>query len=237
MSITVLGCSGGYPGAGSACAGYLVRCDGTLIWLDAGSGTLANLQRHIDIDAIDAVVLSHEHPDHWRDIELLYVAYKYGDRTRRGLPVLAPRGLSDLTYFRTGDVFDWQVVADGDRLEFAKLVMLFSRTEHGPETLAVRIDGGGRSVAYSADSGPGWSFDRLGDGINLALCEATLDDASEGTVQHMSGRQAGRAAAGVDRLVLTHFWPDRDPADMAASAKTTFDGPISIAEVGEEFEV
>ena len=237
MTVTVLGCSGGYPRAASACAGYLVRCDGTTLWLDAGSGTLANLQRHIDIDAIDAVVLSHEHPDHWRDIELLYVAYKYGDRNRQGLPVFAPKGVRKLAYFRTEDVFEWRLIADGDRVEFANLALRFSRTDHGPETLAVRIDGSGRSLAYSADTGPNWSFERLGDGIHLALCEATLDEASEGTVQHLSGRQAGRAAANVEHLVLTHFWPERDPAEMAASAKTTFERRISIATVGEEFEV
>jgi len=74
MKLTVLGCSGSYPGPGGAASGYLVEADGTRIWLDAGSGTLANLQRHIGLDAVDAVVLSHEHPDHWADIEGFHIA-------------------------------------------------------------------------------------------------------------------------------------------------------------------
>src|SRR5581483_215884 len=72
--LTVLGCSGSYPGPAQACSGYLLRCQGTVIWLDAGSGTLANLQRHVGLAEVDAVVLTHEHPDHWSDIEGYAVA-------------------------------------------------------------------------------------------------------------------------------------------------------------------
>jgi ribonuclease BN (tRNA processing enzyme) len=239
MTVTVLGCSGGYPGPANACSGYLVRSEGTAVWLDAGSGTLANLQCHIDIDEIDVIVLTHEHPDHWRDIEGLYVAYKYGDRVREGVPVLAPRGLREFTYFDTEPIFAWRPVADGDSVELDGLQFSFSRTDHPVETLAVRIDGGGRSMAFSGDTGPKWSFTSLGDGIHLGLCEATLDDASEGTVQHLSGRQAGATAtaANVEQLVLTHFWPTRDPVAIAASAKTTFNGPVIVAAVGEEYQV
>lgn len=239
LSVTVLGCSGGYPGPAGASAGYLVRDDGVNVWMDAGSGTLANLQRHVDIDAIDAVVLSHEHPDHWRDVELLYVAMRYGSRVREGLPVYAPAGLRELTYFDTGPVFAWHTVADGDRVAIKHLSVSFSRTDHGPETLGIRIDGGGRSLAYSADTGPKWSFASLGAGIDLGLCEATLGPEEEGTVQHLSGRQAGAMAAGADvaRLLLTHVWPERDPADAATAAAKEFNGPIAVAVLGEEYVV
>ncbi|HMC51941.1 MAG TPA: MBL fold metallo-hydrolase, partial [Acidimicrobiales bacterium] len=78
LTLTVLGCDGSYPGPGGACSGYLVRGGGVRLWLDAGSGTMANLQRHVGLDEIDAVVLSHEHPDHWTDLEAYYVACAYG---------------------------------------------------------------------------------------------------------------------------------------------------------------
>jgi ribonuclease BN (tRNA processing enzyme) len=69
VKITVLGCSGSYPGKGGACSGYLVDDGTTRLWIDAGSGTLANLQHHVDMADVDALVLSHEHPDHWSDLE------------------------------------------------------------------------------------------------------------------------------------------------------------------------
>ncbi|MDQ4133530.1 MAG: MBL fold metallo-hydrolase, partial [Actinomycetota bacterium] len=86
LSVTVLGCSGSYAGPGGACSGYLVEHDGTRLWVDAGSGTLANLQRHVPDAAVDAVLLSHEHPDHWADIDGLLCVLRFVTETT-GLPV------------------------------------------------------------------------------------------------------------------------------------------------------
>ena len=237
LTITVLGCSGSYPAPGGACSGYLVRGGGTVVWLDAGSGTLANLQTHVALDDVDAIVLTHEHPDHWRDIEGLYVAYKYGESRREDIPVYSPAGLREQTYFDTEPVFAWHTVADGDRVEIGPLAFRFSRTDHGPETLATRIDADGRSIAYTADTGPAWSLSALGTNITLALCETTIGVEDEGTVQHLSGRQAGAmaASAGVERLVLTHLWPTLDPGAVEAAARAEFTGPLHLAVIGEEY--
>lgn len=239
LTVTPLGTCGSYPGPGGACSGYLVRGAGTTVWLDAGSGTLANLQRHVALDDVDAIVLSHEHPDHWRDIEGLFVAYKYGPSQRENIPVYAPAGLRKQTYFNTDGVFAWSAIADGDTAEIGGQRWSFSRTDHGPETMGARVEADGRVLGYTADTGPAWSLERLGTGFNVALCESTLGVEEEGRVQHLSGRQAGAmaAAAGVERLVLTHFWPAYDPQDAVAAARTTFNGPVDMARVGEEIDV
>src|SRR5438105_15540802 len=94
VTLTVLGCSGSFPAAGGACSGYLVDDGTTRMWMDAGSGTLANLQRHVAVDAVDGVVLSHEHPDHWTDLESFVIALRtLGGR--EGVPVFAPAGLRE----------------------------------------------------------------------------------------------------------------------------------------------
>ena len=49
----------------------------TRVWLDAGPGTLANLQRHHQLTEIDAIVVTHEHPDHWLDLAMAYIACRY----------------------------------------------------------------------------------------------------------------------------------------------------------------
>ena len=48
LTLTVLGCSGTYAAPGGACSGYLVRSASTTLAVDLGSGTLANLQRHVE---------------------------------------------------------------------------------------------------------------------------------------------------------------------------------------------
>jgi len=238
LSLTVLGTSGSYPGPGAACSGYLVQGEGMSVWIDAGSGTMANLQLHVPLEEVDAVVLSHEHPDHWADIEGFRVACAYVIN-RSGVPLYAPSGLTRLLYEEFKEVLEWHEVGDGARVQVGGLSFSFSQTDHGPETLAMRVDGGGRSLAYSADTGPGWGFDRLGPGIDLALCEATFTVEYEGASKHLSGRQAGLAAkeAGVGRLLLTHFWPTLSAESMLAEAAAAFEGPVEIAVANTRYEV
>ena len=68
MRLTVVGCSGSVPGPDSAASSYLVEQDGFRLLLDLGSGAFGALQRHLDPAEVDAVVLSHLHPDHCFDL-------------------------------------------------------------------------------------------------------------------------------------------------------------------------
>ena len=237
MKLTVLGCDGSYPGPGGAASGYLVQAGGTTVWLDAGSGTLANLQRHIGLDQVDAVILSHEHPDHWTDVHGYAVACEYAIG-RSGVPVYAPASVRAVADDH-GPVLAWQVVEDGSDVSIGALRCRFSRTDHGNETLAVRMEGDGRALGYSADSGPGWSLEALGPGLDLALCEATFLRDREGTVKHLSGRQAGESAraAAVGRLMVTHVWPTIPSERVADEAAEAFGRGVEIAVMNESTDL
>jgi ribonuclease BN (tRNA processing enzyme) len=237
LSVTVLGCSGSYPGRGSACSGYLVDDGTTRVWLDAGPGTLANLQHHLALDQLDAIVVSHEHPDHWTDLEGWNIVLRYL-LDGSAFPVYAPAGLKERTYDGMPSV-EWHDVSDGDRVTIGTLEATFSRTDHGPETLAVRVDAGDGSLGYSADTGPGWSLEALGAGLDLAVCEATVATEEEGKMQHLSARQAGEQAkaAGVGRLVLTHLWPTLDPGRAREDGAVAFGSAVEVAAVGARYEV
>jgi ribonuclease BN (tRNA processing enzyme) len=240
LRLTVLGSSGSYPGPGQACSGYLLQADKTNVWLDAGPGTMANLQEHIGLDGVDAIVLSHAHPDHWSDIEGFFVACRYVEE-RSGIPVYAPHGLQELLRVPspTSPTFVWHEIGDRDKVTIGPMRLTFSRTDHMIETLAARVDVDGRSLGYSADSGAGWSLDELGPGLDLALCEATFLKDREGSIQHMSARQAGATAraAGVERLMVTHVWPTINPADTRAEAEEAFGGPVQLAVMNESHQV
>lgn len=237
LKLTILGRCGSYPGPGEACSGYLVRSDETTLMVDAGSGTLANLQRHVAISDLDGIILTHEHPDHWADLTGFYVAAKYY-LDIKNVPVFAPASVRDHVYYNDAPI-DWQIVTAGDKRRFRDMDLRFAKTNHPPETLAVRIDSDGRSMAYSADTAPGWSFSSLGDGIDLGLCEATFLAEDEGRAQHLSARQAGTMAkaAGVRRLVLTHLQPGTDPEKSQREAAETFGGHVSVAEENEDYDV
>jgi ribonuclease BN (tRNA processing enzyme) len=94
-------------------------------------------------------------------------------------------------------------------------------------------------MGYSADTGPGWSLEALGDGLDLALCEATVPAEMEGAMQHLSARQAGESAraAGARRLVLTHLWSTVDPERSRGEGSEAFGEAVDVAAVGRSYEL
>jgi ribonuclease BN (tRNA processing enzyme) len=239
FSITILGSDGSFPGPGGACSGYLLRTGGFATWTDAGPGTMANLQMHIPLSSLDAVVVSHAHPDHWTDLEGLYVAMRYF-LGRQGLPVYAPEGVRDLMRGEHRDgTLDWRVIADGDRAVIGPAAWTWSRTDHPVETLAARVEVAGRVLGYSADTGPAWELSQLGTGAQLALVEATVTSESEGIMPHLSARQAGATAAraGAERLVITHIAPSVDRGVAQEEATAAFGGPVEVAEIGKTWAI
>jgi len=242
LTLTVLGCDGSHAGAGGAASGYLVRSwtSGVTVWLDAGPGTFSNLQRYCDPTSLDAIVLSHAHTDHWSDLAGFVTAAKHTlDWRRDPVTVLAAPGVEEGLGKETEDVLDWRTVGDGEGADVGGWRLRFSRTDHGPVTLAVRLEGDGVVLGYSADSGPGWSLAALGPGLDLALCEATYTKNQEGTLQHMSARQAGSTAraARARRLVVTHRWPTVAADAVYGEAAEAFGGPVAQAAVGRGFSL
>ncbi len=244
MALTVLGCSGTFAAAGGACSGYLVRSDHTTLWLDCGPGTLGNVQRHVDLPEIDAIVVSHSHPDHWLELPVLRNALKYSfgieglrllgtAETKHQLDVVCSDGVAP--------TFAWETISDGGQTTIGDLDVRFSRTDHPVETLGVRIEGGGRTLGYTADTGPAWSLSSLdpeGLGFDLALCEATLSLGDEGVVQHCSARQAASMAtrSGVRHLLLTHLMAGTADARKREAA-ADYNGPVTIATIHERYDV
>lgn len=238
LTLTVLGSSGTYPGPGTACSGYLLRTETTSVWLDCGTGSLANLQRHVPLTELDGIVCSHAHPDHWLELPVAVNALRYGlDAAEADIPLLWTERTASLFRMVSGrppePTFDSRVIDDSARIEIGDIAFRFAVTDHPVETLSVRADAGGRSIAYSADTGNRWDLGSLGDGIDLAVIEATLDEADADAVQHLTARQAGMQAARADvaGLVLTHLAPGSDPQQRIAEAGTAYDGPIAVAEI------
>jgi ribonuclease BN (tRNA processing enzyme) len=244
-TLTVLGCDGSWPGPDGAGSGYLVQAGDTSILLDAGPGTFSQLQKCADPGSVSAVVLTHIHADHWTDLESFGTWAGYGPGRARfrepgghPLTVLAPPGVRERSQYATAGWVDWQELAPSMVLSLGSLQARFGATDHGTPTLAVCVAHAGSTLAYSADSGPGWSVEELGSGIGTFLCEATYTQEREGSFLHLSGREAGTMAraAGVRRLILTHRWPTVAADDVRREAELAFGQPVEQASTGAVFD-
>lgn len=234
----MLGCSGTYAAPGGACSGYLVESGGVAVLFDAGAGTLARLQCHLPIEQLDAVVLSHSHPDHWVEMPIMRNAMRYVLH-RSGLPVYSTAEtlglISAVSHEHVSPTLELHQISDGAELTVGGLHIRCSRTDHPPETLGFRVDDGVHRFAYSADTGPDWGFEQFGGDIDLGVCEATFRDGVEvDSPVHMTALEAGSMAreSRVRRLVITHLLPGADAEGARAEAESAYGAPVELARSG-----
>ncbi len=248
MELIVLGASGTWPNADTATSGYLVQHDGFNLWMDAGTGTLANLQRYIALPDIHAILISHEHPDHFVDLYPCFYAWHYGGLGEPGLPVYVPtdftQKLADLVSIDSQVVmrtaFSFREVAPGEGFEVGPFRVKTEAMAHlGLPALGFRLESDGQVLAYTGDTGPTHHVDELARGADLFLAEATWQDRDDLLPFHMSSRQAAIHAkhADVGSLVLTHIWPSLDRRVSIAQATEEYGGPIDAAVEGARFGV
>lgn len=262
MKVTVVGCSGSFAGPDSPASCYLVQApsaDGrtTNIVFDLGPGALGALQRHISLEDIDAIVLSHLHPDHCLDVCGLFVVQKYNPspkQPKRRIPVYGPQDTgarlaraNGVTLPEAADPhgmdseFDFRTLQSGSAFTVGGAAITPVRVNHPVEAYGFRIEHDGAVVAYTGDTAPTPALADLMRGADLVLADSAFvegRDTTEGI--HLTGRQAAEAAmaaGGVKQLVLTHIPPWNDPAVGLREAREVWDGTLSSAHAGASYEL
>lgn len=253
MRLTVIGCSGSYAGPDSAASCYLLEADDAdgrtwRVLLDLGSGALGPLHDFADPLTIDAVVLTHLHPDHYFDLSGLYVIWKYHpDGARPRIPVFGPAGVARQLARSYGLPPDPGMSAEFDFHEYDDQVIGLgpfairpTRVVHPVAAYGLRVEADGHVLAYSGDTGPCPQLVDLAKGADLLLAEAAFQAGRANPVDlHLTGTEAGAAAAaaGVGRLVLTHIPPWHDKQVALDEATATYDGPVELAATGATYDL
>jgi ribonuclease BN (tRNA processing enzyme) len=243
MDLTIVGCSGSFPSADSPSSSYLFEAEGFRLLVDLGNGAIGPLQRYSELDRIDAVVLSHLHADHCLDMCAYQVFRTYHPAGELApIPVYAPAGAAVRLDGATGvesarpmsAVFDFMPLSPGTR-EIGPFRVATDHMNHPVETFGLRVEHGGRAIAYSADTGLSEPLVRLAKDADVLICEASFPDVENLPPDlHLTAVQAAEHAARADvgQLILTHLvpWTDRDHAREQAAA--VFAGPLSLASSG-----
>lgn len=250
MKLSVLGCSGSLPGPSGPASSYLLEHAGTRVLIDLGAGAFGPLQAVADPAGIDAVVLSHLHPDHCIDMCAYAVYLQHGPgRGARPIPVLAPAGadrrLANAAQPDAGepeplDCFAFSDLTASQSVQIGAVTITTAPMNHPVPTFALRAEAGGSVVTYSADTGETDELPALARDSDLLLCEASFSPADPWVPDlHLSGVLAGRYAqqAGVGRLLLTHIPPWADGPGILGDAVAEFSGPTELVAAGANYRL
>jgi ribonuclease BN (tRNA processing enzyme) len=250
-TLSVLGAGSILPRLGYGCAGYALRPapGAPVTLLDCGPGSIRALAGvGIGVQEVRRVVLSHWHLDHCLDLFALAFARHNPALAGAGeLELVGPAGLVARMENAPAVLGRWAAMPDarltevepGAALERDGLVWRSTANGHAPEALSWRVDGlEGGALCYSGDAPDDPRVAELARGARTFLCECSFPE-ELATANHLSPSSAARLArtAGVERLILTHFYPSMDPDEARARAERVFDGPIELARDGRVFEL
>lgn len=255
MKLTVIGCSGSFAGPVSPASCYLVQAEHEgRTWnllLDLGNGALGALQRHIGLNDVDAIVLSHLHPDHCADMCGYFVVRKYmpGGSLPGALPVFGPWGTRTRLARMygvgapedVGEQFAFRDLRDESTFTVGPFQVTTYRVNHPVEAYGIRVEADGVVLAYTGDTDASPALATLCANATLMLADsAFVDGRDDAQGVHLSGSRAAAAAVeagGVKRLMLTHIPPWNDPEVCREQAAEVWPGEVELAVAGETYEL
>lgn len=265
MKLTILGMAGSFPSPDSPASSYLVQttdADGRTwsLLMDLGSGALGALQREVNPFEVDAVAISHLHPDHFADLCGFYVYLKYhpvcGSERGTGrppTPVYAPAAAEQRLAEAYGleahesmaGQLDFRAWQPGTTTTVGPFEIEPVAVHHPVPAYGVRVTGPstvepGRRVtlAYTGDTDACDGVVELARSVDLLLAEAAFVEGRDSVRGvHLTGLRAGEAAteAGAARLLLTHIPAWNDPAVTEAEARSAYDGPVEVVTPGATY--
>ncbi|WP_194287427.1 MBL fold metallo-hydrolase [Gracilibacillus oryzae] len=212
MKLTTIGFWGAYPSKNEATSCYLLEEKGKKIVIDCGSGALAKLQNHIELTDLDAVIISHIHPDHIADLYCLEYAMliqqQLGNRQKPLDVFIYTENVSHLP-FSYPDIFQVKQIKEDSQLQIGTLSFSFHNNLHEIPCCAVKItDQAGKSFVYSGDTGYTESFVQFARNVDTLLIECSFFLEQKGLVKgHLSTVEVAEIAerADVKHVILTHF--------------------------------
>jgi ribonuclease BN (tRNA processing enzyme) len=246
MKLIVLGSGTCVPSLTRNAPGYLLEAEGKQVLVDCGSGTLLQLEKAgRSFRDIDAVFITHLHPDHFADLMPLIHALVSvpGFKREKELLIAGPEGLTH--YYE--DAF----VPIIHRQEFIRFIEMknklkldpfsvhSSATVHIRTSLAFRFEVGEKSIVFSGDADYDQGLIDISKDADILIADSSFPHSKKGK-GHLSSLECGLVAkkAGVKRLLLSHLYPDDLPdSERLKECREVFSGEVELAEDLMEIEI
>lgn len=241
MKLKVLGTQSPYNTIGHNCPGFLITNGKEKIMLDCGSGSHSLLNFPNDLNNL-SIIISHLHRDHYNDIyNMQYSSYVFHNQKRieRPIDIYLPRNPTTIyqdILQETNSFAHYSTIDEKSNISIGNIDISFCQTDHPVETYAVKLSNGATTIVYTSDT----SFSckdilvEFAKNADLLICESSLLT-SHGFPEinsHLTAKQAGTIAkeAGVNGLMLTHFWPEELPEKYVEEAKSIFSRTVAAEE-------
>jgi ribonuclease BN (tRNA processing enzyme) len=229
VRLTVLGSGDAFGSGGRAHSAYLVEGPGVTFLLECGPTVLQSLKlAGRDTAAIDFVVVSHLHGDHFGGLPFLFLEYRYENPRVRPLTVYGPRGTPERVRCLHAALYESQarepspfplrlveVAADEPlAVDGARIVPFLVPHAEELVCLGFRIEVAGRTIVYSGDSAWTDEFVAQARDADLFLCECSTYETR--LPIHLSYPEIAARARDLRcrRLVLSHL--GREPLEHLA---------------------
>lgn len=246
MRLTILGAGDAFGTGGRLQASFLLETAAATVLLDCGATALSAIKgQGVDPNAIDAILISHLHGDHFGGLPFFLLDAQFQSRRQGPLTIYGPPSTADrleaaMECFFPGSTnnrwrFEWRVEelpAGETALPFGQVTAAEGRHPSGAPPYAYRIAADGRTFAYTGDTE--W-VDALGpilEGADLALAECYFPEPKAPFHLDRATLAARAAELGLDRILATHMGPA-----MLTAAGTPLAPPFIAAEEGASFDV
>ncbi len=252
MKLTILGSGTVVPSGIRNSAGYFVELPDARIMMDCGAGTVHALARYgLPWEQMTHLFVTHFHVDHIGELASLLAAFCYGMKTDRAEPftIVGPPGLDwvldglkmafGTKLFQTTFPVNIRTVIAGDRLDLGyESTLAVAKTPHTNESLAVRIESGGRALCYTGDTDYSEELARFFSKADVLISECSFRTHREG-VRHLSVSQAARLAARAEvaKLIVTHFYFDVNETELKHELEREYSGEVIVGSDGMSVEV
>lgn len=245
-TLHLLGTGAGFSGGDRTTTMLAFEQPGSVVVVDCGGDVVQRLQAAgVELDRIEALVVTHEHADHVSGFPLFMEKIWLSGR-RRPIPLYGPapalaQARRCWESFETGGwkgvpEILWNEVAleeGAPVLESEAWRITAAPGTHSVPVIGLRVEDrrGGGVAAYSCDTEESEAIGRLAAGAALLAHEATGGFGGH-TTPEGAARTAARAGAG--RLVLVHLPPELDAGELAR-AREIFSA-LEVGADGERFE-
>lgn len=263
VKLKVLGTVAPYPKGDKNCPGYLIKYKNHNILFDCGNGSTRLLNLPEDLKNL-SIFITHLHPDHVGDlVSLLQTIFVYRcheiikDRIHLYLPdtieeeykveedemtwittKVGEKYAIDYEYIKKyADIAGVEIHRIEENTNFKDFEVISTEVPHPIEAYAYRFNSDNGDITYSGDTDVKNNLRSFAKNSNLFICESTfLKENIRTNPGHLYTYEAASIAkdANVDKLLLTHFWPEFDKEKYVLEAKKIFSNTEAAVE-GKEY--